>query len=242
MSRSILIRLFVQQGRLESALGVPREPLPAALPSTMAEAVCSRALVLACAGRIHDALEMVVDVRGTTAAIETVVLIAAVETICALRGGSEDAMSRAVDLGRVAFQTGALDILVTSYRACPELLSILLRSEGSRDFRELVERVGDSDLAAAAGHPLATNEDRRRLLSPRELEVYELLRNGLSNRQIAKLLFIEQSTVKAHAHRIYDKLGVRSRSALAVQAALERSGQATSAMDETLPADDSSDA
>ena len=42
---------------------------------------------------------------------------------------------------------------------------------------------------------------------------------GLSNREIAKLLFIEPSTVKVHAHRIYDKLGVRSRTALAVQAA-----------------------
>jgi DNA-binding NarL/FixJ family response regulator len=145
-------------------------------------------------------------------------------------------------LCRVAFQTGGLDILVTSYRACPELLSILLRAEGSREFRELVERVGDSDLANAAGHPLASKDDRRLLLSPREREVFELLRNGFTNREIANLLFIEQSTVKAHAHRIYDKLGIRSRTALTVQAALERSAQATSAMDETSAADGLSDA
>jgi DNA-binding NarL/FixJ family response regulator len=136
-------------------------------------------------------------------------------------------------LGALAFETGAVDLLVTAYRSCPELLSILLRAEDSREFRELVERVGDSDLATAAGQPLATNDDRRQLLSPRELEVFELLRNGLSNREIAKLLYIELSTVKAHAHHIYDKLGVRSRSALTVQAALERSTQATSAMEST---------
>src|SRR5206468_2104801 len=122
------------------------------------------------------------------------------------------------------------------------LLSILLRAEGSREFRELVERVGDTDLADAAGYALATNDDRRLLLSPREREVFELLRNGFTNRQIANLLYIEPSTVKVHAHHIYDKLGVRSRSALAVQAALERSPQATSAMDETLDVDGSSDA
>jgi DNA-binding NarL/FixJ family response regulator len=145
-------------------------------------------------------------------------------------------------LRRVAFETGGLDILVTSYRACPELLSILLRVEGHREFRELVERVGDSDLAAAAGYPLAANDDRRLLLSPREREVFELLRNGLTNREIAKLLYIEQSTVKVHAHHIYDKLGIRSRSALTVQAALERSAQATSAMDETSEVGGSSDA
>jgi DNA-binding CsgD family transcriptional regulator len=208
----------------------------------VAETACSRALVLACSGRVDEALEIVADVLGTTAAVETTVLIPAVEAVCALRGGAEEPLARAVELSRTAFKTGGVDILVTSYRACPELLSILLRAEGSRQFRELIERVGDGDLAAAVGHPLATNDDRRLLLSPRELEVFELLRNGLTNREIAKLLYIEQSTVKVHAHHIYDKLGVRSRSALTVQAALERSAQATSAMDETSEVGGSSDA
>ena len=83
------------------------------------------------------------------------------------------------------------------------------------------------------------NDDKRLLLTPREMEVFELLRTGLPNREIARLLFIEESTVKAHAHRIYDKLGVRSRSALAVQAALERSGQATSATESSTESDSS---
>ena len=88
--------------------------------------------------------------------------------------------------------------------------------------------MGDGDLATAVGQPIAF-KDKRVLLSPRETEVFELLRGGLTNRQIGKLLFIEESTVKAHTHRIYDKLGVRSRNALAVQAALERADYATSA-------------
>jgi DNA-binding NarL/FixJ family response regulator len=106
---------------------------------------------------------------------------------------------------------------------------ILLRAAEGRRFRELVERVGDDDLARTAGYPIAINDDKRLLLTPRETEVYELLRTGLTNREIARLLFIEESTVKAHTHHIYNKLGVRSRSALAVQAALERADQATSA-------------
>jgi DNA-binding NarL/FixJ family response regulator len=52
--------------------------------------------------------------------------------------------------------------------------------------------------------------------------VYELLIQRLTNREIARLLFIEESTVKVHVHHIYDKLGVRSRVALTVQAQLER--------------------
>ena len=140
----------------------------------------------------------------------------------------------------MAFATGGVDLLVTTYRACPEIIGVLLRAADSNAFRALLERIGDGDLAAAAGHPIATNDDRRLLLSPREREVFELLRNGFTNRQIAKLLYIEQSTVKVHAHHIYDKLGVRSRNALRVQAALERAGQATSAI-ETSPDDGSSE-
>ncbi len=77
-------------------------------------------------------------------------------------------------------------------------------------------------------------------MSPREREVYELLAQRLTNREIAKLLFIEESTVKAHAHHIYDKLGLRSRTALAVQAILERADQATSATAPSESADESS--
>ncbi len=240
LSRSILIRLFTQQGRIPSALDVNVSRSSGALDASIAEAASSRALALACAGRFDDALELVEEVRDSTRAIEPAVLIPAVEAVCALRSGEPDGLDRVANLGRTAFATGAVDLLVTAYRACPELLSVLLRATDSRAFRELVERVGDGDLATAAGHPIATRDDRRLLLSPREREVFELLRNGLTNRQIAKILFIEESTVKVHAHHIYDKLGVRSRSALTVQAALERAAQATSAIEPTPSGDGSS--
>jgi DNA-binding CsgD family transcriptional regulator len=226
-SRSVLQRLLVQQGRIGSALEVGVGQAEGGLKSSVAEVRCSRALVLACAGRTVEALRMVDEVRGTTKAVEPAVLTPGVEAVCALRDGSTDVVERTLALESAAFQAGAVDLLVTTYRACPELLAILLRAvEGSR-FPTLVERIGDHDLASAVGHPLAVNDDKRLLLTPREKDVFELLRTGLSNREIGKLLFIEESTVKAHTHRIYDKLGVRSRSALAVQAALERANQAT---------------
>jgi DNA-binding CsgD family transcriptional regulator len=168
------------------------------------------------------------------------VLTPAVEAVCAIRSNASDALERACSFAGVAFATGGVDLLVTTYRACPEILAVLLRASDSGVFRDLVEGIGDGDLAEAAGHPIAINDDRRLLLSPREREVFELLRNGFTNRQIAKLLYIEQSTVKVHAHHIYDKLGVRSRAALIVQAALERNAQATSAI-ETSPDDVSSE-
>jgi len=48
-------------------------------------------------------------------------------------------------------------------------------------------------------------------LSEREIEVLELLADGLSNREIARKLFVTVGTVKWHLHNIYGKLGVRSR-------------------------------
>ncbi len=48
-------------------------------------------------------------------------------------------------------------------------------------------------------------------LTPRELEVLELISQDLTNQQIAERLVIEVGTVKNHVHNILDKLGVSSR-------------------------------
>ena len=48
-------------------------------------------------------------------------------------------------------------------------------------------------------------------LTPRELEVLELIGEGLTNQQIAKQLVIEVGTVKNHVHSILEKLNVGSR-------------------------------
>ena len=48
-------------------------------------------------------------------------------------------------------------------------------------------------------------------LSPRELEVLQLIAQGLSNTEISKRLFLALDTVKGHNRRIYDKLQVQRR-------------------------------
>jgi DNA-binding NarL/FixJ family response regulator len=58
-------------------------------------------------------------------------------------------------------------------------------------------------------------------LSPRELEVLELVARGTTNRQIAAALFISEATVKTHLLHLYGKLDVNDRAA-AVAAAFER--------------------
>jgi ATP/maltotriose-dependent transcriptional regulator MalT len=48
-------------------------------------------------------------------------------------------------------------------------------------------------------------------LTPRELEILELIASGLSNREIADKLFVSENTVKTHSSRVFDKLGARRR-------------------------------
>ena len=86
----------------------------------------------------------------------------------------------------------------------------------------IVGRASDHDLAATIGIDPATALDPVSTLSAREREVYDLLCEGLRNREIAKRLFISVETVKVHARHVYDKLGIRSRTALALQAASRR--------------------
>lgn len=48
-------------------------------------------------------------------------------------------------------------------------------------------------------------------LTPRELEILDEIAAGKSTREIAETLFVSENTVKTHASRVYDKLGVRRR-------------------------------
>jgi HD-GYP domain-containing protein (c-di-GMP phosphodiesterase class II) len=68
-------------------------------------------------------------------------------------------------------------------------------------------------LLDAAGHedPPELPDELAAGLSEREVEVLRLIVRGLSNRQMAKILFISPKTVGHHVEHIYDKVGVSTR-------------------------------
>ena len=59
-------------------------------------------------------------------------------------------------------------------------------------------------------------------LSPREKEVLQWLSGGKTDRQIAEILGISPRTVHKHLQRIYEKLGVETRTAAVMRARLAR--------------------
>lgn len=54
------------------------------------------------------------------------------------------------------------------------------------------------------------------LLTNRQRDVFRLIVAGLSNKEIARQLGLAEGTVKIHVAKLFDKLGVRHRSAVAL--------------------------
>jgi DNA-binding NarL/FixJ family response regulator len=65
----------------------------------------------------------------------------------------------------------------------------------------------------------------RGALSPRELEIAELVTVGKTNRQIAAELFLSEKTVETHLSHVFAKLGISSRAAVAGELAAAEARQ-----------------
>ena len=69
------------------------------------------------------------------------------------------------------------------------------------------------EVPVAHAGPFVRDDARVRALgiTPRELEILQLIARGLSTREMAATLFVSENTVKTHASRLLDKLGVNRR-------------------------------
>lgn len=125
----------------------------------------------------------------------------------------------------------------------PEMLVAWCRRERARGLEPSRDLVVDGPAGRLVAHLLPSAEpaghdvilleehrvgrERRALmdlgLSSRQAEVLSLLARGRSNAEIAQALHVSPHTVKKHLEHIYDRLGVRSRSA-AVARALTATG------------------
>jgi DNA-binding NarL/FixJ family response regulator len=109
-----------------------------------------------------------------------------------------------------ALRAGAAGFLVKRTR--PEDLIAAVRTVAAGDgllspsvTRRVIDRM--------AQQPMPELADQAKLdgLTPRERDVLERVAQGLSNREIAAALHVEESTIRTHVKRILAKLGLRDR-------------------------------
>jgi DNA-binding CsgD family transcriptional regulator len=97
------------------------------------------------------------------------------------------------------------------------LISPLARLYRSIRTRErLAARVGELERALRDVPRRHRSADGAGELTPRELEVLEHVAAGRTDREIATLLYVGVRTVQKHLEHVYEKLGVRTRTAAAM--------------------------
>lgn len=88
----------------------------------------------------------------------------------------------------------------------------VLKTARGEDFTLAIRQMYDRSVYLAREVALAEPAtDRTDLLTPRELEILQLVAEGHSNSQLARMLMVGEQTVKFHLANIYQKLGVRNR-------------------------------
>jgi DNA-binding NarL/FixJ family response regulator len=75
------------------------------------------------------------------------------------------------------------------------------------------ERIIGKEVPVPTVEPFTPDERKREDLgiTRRELEILELIAQGMSNREIAEKLYVSENTVKTHSSRVLEKLGAKRR-------------------------------
>ena len=212
---AILARLLASQGALAQALDtraeaqgwLPSRPLGAYLGTL--------AVIEAASGNPEGARETITRASQHAGSIERDACSLLAEAIAEDVEGNELAFralaTRAVIVcGRAEY----LDGLVFAYRVYPRLLEVNRdESEALSILRASLTQSRDYQLARMADIEIGPYgvEDSLAALTRRELDVLQLMSQGMTNLEIAQCLFISASTAKVHVRHILEKLGVRNR-------------------------------
>jgi LuxR family maltose regulon positive regulatory protein len=215
---AIRSRLLMIEGAFERALEVTEHSWPGVRArGQRAEYQASRALALMSLGERRRGEALLEEAETISAELEPVTLCDWVRTLFALRE-DEQASERVEASFERTIKSGLTDTFVFAYRADSRILELLTTSESAcNDLAPILLRANDRSRGRAVGlrfppdKPSAIGK-----LSPRERDVFALLSEGRSNKEIAAALFLSEVTVKVHVRSILRKLGVRSRTEAAV--------------------------
>jgi LuxR family maltose regulon positive regulatory protein len=219
-AQALLARIPLAQGAPARALALLDVSSQRSVgPGMEGEVRSIRALALASTGAIEEAEAEIAVSESISTHLEARGLRAFAKVLVADHLGEHEARNEQLDLAlRESHVAGNADSFVVAYRLAPDLLNFVAETAFVlSDFllRPLVTY--DPRLAEKAGF---NQRDVKIVpstsLTNREAEVLDLLRQGMSNREIAQTLWIAQSTAKVHVRHIFEKLGVRSRTEAAL--------------------------
>jgi DNA-binding NarL/FixJ family response regulator len=107
-----------------------------------------------------------------------------------------------------ALQAGALGYLTKDATRAEIGRAVLAAAAGQAVLDPAVQQ---RLLSAAVRAPAAQPDHDPDELTPRESDVLRLIAEGKSNREIARVLYVSEATVKTHVNRIFAKTGSRDR-------------------------------
>jgi LuxR family maltose regulon positive regulatory protein len=203
-------RLYVSVGDLNRALDVLSPGPPAQSNRTSrGEFLGWQALLHAASGQGDLARALAHETGRASRGLEAVSLAALTHAVLALDAG--DKLTAAARMEGV-IDSGIWDPVVIAVRALPGVGAFIAEATEWRGWlQRLLSASSDAALASRLGLRMPRVARRSAELTPRENEVHDLLAQGLTNEEIARLLYISLSTTKVHVKHIYEKLGVRSR-------------------------------
>jgi ATP/maltotriose-dependent transcriptional regulator MalT len=219
-ARALLARIPLAQGAPGKALELLDLTASRSVgPGMEGEVRSMRALALACRGAVEEAEAEIEASESITTHLEARGLRAFAKALAADRRGDVGGRNKQLELALIDAQVaGNADSFVVAYRLAPNLLKVIAGTGlALSDFLLHPLSTYDPRLAEKAGlNQRAIGIRPASLLTDREEEVLDLLRQGMSNREIAQTLWIAQSTAKVHVRHIFEKLGVRSRTEAAL--------------------------
>ena len=238
----------IQRCRLLLSEGSPKAALDAVsgtwsrgpTPARQMEFGVTRAAAIACNGDPDLALDELKRVEDMSRWLEPQLLLRWAQSMCLLMLEKEQAQELVRQAYAATVATQAFDVFLFAQRLHPLILGTLAEDETLHErLADLLARANDEHRGRAYGiAPTRPTLSEPHRLTKREREVYSLLAEGRSNREIARALFISEVTVKVHVRHILRKLGVRTRTEAAIQATRMRQPQERAVVHrESLPND-----
>ena len=111
----------------------------------------------------------------------------------------------------IVFLTGYADVQTTVRTIKAGAEDFLTKPVSSEDLLAAVERaLAHQQAARGQRDKLDTVRAHIATLTPREREVFELIVRGKTNKQVGNVLGATERTIKAHRHRVMEKMQVQS--------------------------------